>query len=366
MEQIGLAHTRVHGGNPWELMRQRGFSKDQVVDFSVDVNPLGFPPCVPEAILAHLAEIAQYPDPEASAVREAIAYAEQIPPQTILMGNGAAELIGLLLHTRALRNVMVIGPTFGEYAWMAQRVGAVVHPNVATEADGFRPRWCREQLQGMDAVFLCNPNNPTGVAIPKEEVLELAAWCQAAGALLVVDEAFVELTERPESWSLLPEVVLLDHIVVLRSLTKLFAIPGLRLGYLVAGDARVIDCVRGLQPPWPLNTFALAVGERVLRETAYIEHSRTTIRHLRERFTEKLRGVSSLQPFPSTTNFVLCKLLSARPAAADLCDQLEQQGLLIRNCDSFDGLESGRFIRLAVRQSHEQDLVIEALSEALG
>ena len=260
---------------------------------------------------------------------------------------------------------MVISPTFGEYAWTAQRVGSAVHPNVASEADGFHPRWRREQLRGIDAVFLCNPNNPTGVAIPKEEVLELAAWCQTAGALLVVDEAFVELTEWPKTWSLLPEAVWLDHVVVLRSLTKLFAIPGLRLGYLVAGDARVIDSVRGLQPPWPLNTFALAVGERVLRETAYIEHSRAAIRHLRERFTEKLRGVSSLHPFPSTTNFVLCKLLSARTAAADLCDRLEQQGLLIRNCDSFDGLELGRFIRLAIRQPHEQDLVIEALSEAL-
>lgn len=369
MGQTNLACARAHGGNVWELLRQHGFSSDQVVDFSIDVNPLGFPAVVRSVILDRVDDICRYPDPSAREFREAIAAYHQVPAETILPGNGTAELIGLLARYRQVNKCLIVVPTFGEYEWAVQQVGATTLPVQTLEASGFRldvgqPDW-PHLLQGVDLVFLCNPNNPTGVAVAKEAVRELAYKCRDAGALLIVDEAFVEFVVDSDAVSILAETIQLGNVAVLRSLTKLFAIPGLRLGYLIAPPA-IVEELRALQPAWPLNTFALAVGVELLKERDYVGHSRQAIAELRDEFQRSLSALAGLQPFPSATNFMLCKLTDTALTSSELCDRLASQGLLIRNCDSFMGLEPGRFIRVAVRSRRDNQRLVNAIHEALS
>jgi len=369
MAQISLAQTRSHGGNLWELRRQRRGSKNQILDFSVDINPLGFPAVVRAVILEHLDEIRYYPDPDACEFRDAIAAHHRVPVETILPGNGAAELISLLARVRQANKVLIIVPTFGEYEWAMNQVGATILPVHTTEASGFHLEMTQHDwpqlLDGVDLVFLCNPNNPTGVAIPKDAVLELARRCREAGAWLIVDEAFVEFVEQPDAMSVVSDASRQEHLIVLRSLTKLFAIPGLRLGYVVASPL-IVERLRALQPAWPLNTFALAVGAEVLQQFDYVARSRRLVIERRDELTRLLGTLPHLRPLPSVTNFLLCKLMDAEITSSALCDQLAGQGLLLRNCDSFTGLEPGRFIRVAVRTQEENLQLVSVLHKVLN
>lgn len=363
-----LAHPRVHGGNPWQLVRQQGGLYQDIVDFSVDVNPRGFPASVRTAILAHLEDLRTYPDPEALELREAIAAHHGVMPEVVLPGNGAAELIMLLARLPNVHRAVIITPTFGEYAWAVEQAGGTALHLPTDEAEGFKLRldtfdW-NQHLDSNTLVFLCNPNNPTGVLVPREVTDDLASRCSEAGARLVVDESFIELLEDPARASVVAEAGSSEHVIVLRSLTKCFGIPGLRLGYLI-GSPSLVDALRELQPAWPLNTFALSVGVRLFQETAFLAKFRRDITALREAFAQELRNLLGLRPLPSVTNFILCKLTRAELTAEWLCEQMAHCGLLIRNCDSFPGLAPGRFIRIAVRSQEDNHRLLCALREVI-
>ena len=355
---------RVHGGNPWALARALDRPVEQILDFSADLNPLGFPDVVRAVITESLAAIRHYPDPEALAFRRAVAEHHGVPLEQVWPGNGSAELIVTLTRLRPARRMVVVTPTFAEYAWAAAQAGAEVIAVPLAQDAGFplvldEAAW-RRALAGAGLVFVCNPNNPTGTLIPLQTLRTLAAWCAAAGARLVVDEAFMEFVEPAAQASLLGE----PRVVVLRSLTKLFAVPGLRLGYVVAA-ADVIEPLRAAQPPWPLNTFALAVGPALLAQSAFVARTRAFIREHRAALAQALRHVPGLTPLPSVANFVLCRLDHPVLTAAAVCERLAARGLLVRSGDGFTGLPPGRFLRIAVRAADEQALLVQALREVL-
>jgi len=367
MPQVDV--KRVHGGNIWELERTLGVTRERMLDFSIDVNPLGFPPGVRSIIAQTIDEIQHYPDPDAHAFRKAIASHHRISVESVLPGNGSAELIALLATFQPLTRAFVAVPTFTEYEWALARRGVEVVCACAEETNGFHHGWdaqmWQERLDGVQMIFVCNPNNPTGVAISKERVLWLADRCQESGVLLVVDEAYVDFTEQPAAASVASEAATLDNVIVLRSLTKWFAVPGLRLGYLVA-HPELVGRLREWQSPWPLNSFALAVGPALLADAVFTERSRATMISLRHAFYRQLQSVSGLQPFPSSANFFLCRLTARSMSAADLWRAMAKRGVLIRYCDDFTGLEPGRFIRLAVRNAAENERLIGALREVLS
>ena len=359
--------TRTHGGNPWKLMHEQRVAKERILDFSLDINPLGFPDAVRAGIADHVDEIGRYPDPDAMALREAIAAHHHVPYEAVVPGNGSAELITLV--TRLLARVAVIVPTFTEYAWAAQQAGATVASHQLEEARGFQPEFSlqdwEERTRNADGLFLCNPNNPTGVALPKDRVLWFADRCRANGCLLVVDEAYVEFTDHPQDVTVLPEVSQRDNLVVLRSLTKSFAVPGLRLGYLAAPPALAAR-LRAMQQPWPLNAFALAVGVSLLDQEDYLARSRQLMRELRDEFQQAIAAIPGLRPFPTAVNFSLCKIESAAITSSHVTQRLAGQGLLIRDCTSFPGLEPERYLRLAMRMPEENRRLFRALREVLG
>ncbi len=367
MPQVDV--KRVHGGNVWELERALGVTRDRMLDFSIDVNPLGSPTGIRSIIEQTIDEIQHYPDPDAQAFREAIASPHRISVESVLPGNGSAELIALLAAFKPLTKALVAVPTFTEYEWALARRGVEVVCACAEETNGFRHDWeaqmWRERLDGVQMVFVCNPNNPTGVALSKERALWLADRCRESGALLVVDEAYVDFAEHSEAVSVASEAAALDNLIVLRSLTKWFAVPGLRLGYLVA-HPELVGRLREWQSPWPLNSFALAAGPALLADAAFTERSRTTMAGLRHTFYRQLQSIPGLQPFPSSANFFLCRLTARSMSAADLWRALAKRGVLIRHCDDFTGLEPGRFIRLAVRNAEENERLIVALREVLS
>ncbi len=341
-----------HGAiTPAELERL-GLSAANLIDFSLSVNPYGPAPAVRDA-LARI-PLERYPDPDALALRRALAAHVQRPIQQIITGNGSAELLWLiaLAFVQPGDRAMIIGPTFGEYARAARLMNAEILMWRATPEEdfAFRPDAIARSLDRTrpKIVFLCHPNNPTGQLAPLDA---LARWAAAhPAALFVVDEAYLPFAPGAPSALTLPA----PNILVLRSMTKAQALAGLRLGYAV-GDAAVIRALRKVQPPWSVNALAQAAGVAALAAQAHLEET------LAKLAADKTALIAALQtagwwPVPSATHFFLLPVADAAACRSGLL----RQGVVVRDCASF-GLP--RHIRISTRTPEENAQVLQALAQ---
>ncbi|MDH4187640.1 MAG: threonine-phosphate decarboxylase CobD [Nitrospira sp.] len=354
-----------HGGNVYKISRERNVPVDRLVDFSASINPFGFPVSGRRAIRSALKQIVHYPDPDCWQIRAVLAQECGVDPNMILVGNGSTELIHLLPQVLEFKSALIIGPTFEEYAKALTDAGSSFQYVHAGREDGFRPPLSEavgklsSRRSSFDAVFLCNPNNPTGQVLTRQVVREFAEAVARQRAWLVVDEAFIDYCPAQSVVSLANEF---PRMVVLRSLTKFYAMPGLRIGYL-AGDSKVVARLKNRQPPWSVNSLAQEAALAVLRDPAYAAKSRSFMKSERARFQRSLRTLPGLRVYPSAANFVQVEL----PAAVDaveVAEQLVVEKLLVRDCSMLPGL-SNRMIRLAVRTAKENRRLISALGACL-
>ena len=344
---------RHHGAHGETISRTLGFEIEELLDFSQNINPLGTPPAALEAARRALyAESDRYPDLGYTELRGALASYLGTSPDLVVPTNGGAEALFLAARAVGPGMALVLEPTFSEYAAAAGAAGLEVVRRVARRRDGaFRlDRATLGDLDGISLVFLCNPNNPTGEALTRGEVLEVAKLVREGGAELVVDEAFADFAP---GIAVAGEVG--EGLSVARSFTKFFAIPGLRLGCLVHHDA---PRVRALQPSWPVNVVAAAAGMAAARDAGFAEASVVEVARLRGELYEALGELRGLEPFPGTANFLLVR------GPEGLAERLARRGVLVRGCEPFAGLGAGYF-RVAVRAEAENALLIAALREEL-
>ena len=326
---------------------------EDLLDFSQNINPLGPPPEALEAARRALyKESGRYPDLQYTKLRRALAEYLDVSPETIVPTNGGAEALFLAAGAVGAGGALILEPTFSEYAAAARASGKkVVRRVVRRPEDGFAfDHAALADLDGISVVFLCNPNNPTGDSLDFGEVLGVADRVREAGALLVVDEAFVDFTPEISVGSMVGE-----GLWVARSFTKFFAIPGLRLGCLVCDAA---DRVQSLQPSWPVNAVAAAAGIVAAGDNRFSEASVAEVARLRGELFDALDALNGLQPFPATANFLLVR------GPEGLAGRLVRRGLLVRGCGPFMGLDPG-FFRVAVRGEVENGRLISALREEL-
>ena len=361
------AGVPVHGGNLWAAAQRRGIPAEEWLDFSADLNPWARD-WVPAVVVEEAwRRIQHYPDPMYLRFRQATAAWDKVEVSAILPGNGTADLIHLISRWRKAARAWIPVPTFTEYARAVRSNGGTVTPGLLSEQDDFGGSGLLQVLKHtpVDVVFLCNPNNPTGRIWPREAVLELLEWCARNQILLVVDEAYMDLTADGLRYSLAGEAARNRHLLVLRSLTKAFGIPGLRLGYAV-GHPSVIEPLQAIQPPWPVNTLAAEAGTWLLESAGEaLADSRRRLAADREEMREALSRLPQLRLFSSEANFFLACLNEHSRGAQHAADQLEKRGILIRRCDDFEGLEPDRFLRMAVRRPEENRLFVQPLAETL-
>jgi threonine-phosphate decarboxylase len=352
-----------HGGNLRALSESAGTTADRILDFSANINPLGLSPKVEAAIRKAIPTITHYPDPEAKELALALARYHGLPPDSVLPGNGSTELIYLI--ARALRpcSAVVLHPAFSEYEAALEAVGCHVERRAVREEDDFLPRASSfsSWIMGHDLVVLANPSNPAGSLIPRGALLALVERCEARGVTVVVDEAFIDFVEErsAKEW-----VDRFSTLVLLRSMTKFFALPGLRLGYTLA-SRRLLDRLAPWREPWSVNALAEAAGVAALEDREYQESSRVLIPSWREALATGLQKFGVFRVFPGAANYLLVKLLDSRLTAPALREALLGEGIAIRDCSSFPGLGSG-FVRLAVRRPEENRTLLGALETFLG
>jgi histidinol-phosphate aminotransferase len=334
----------------------------RVVDFSVNSNPLGPSPLAAEALAA--VDISRYPDPQSLALREALAAINGVQAESVAVGNGSAEIIWLLAlaYLRTGDSTLIIGPTFGEYERACRMMGAAVMTLNARQDEGFAPplgeaaAWVRARRHRL--VFLCNPNNPTGVYLRREDIVPLLD--AGSGTLWVIDEAYLPFVEEPES---LVDLIGAGNLILLRSMTKDWALAGLRLGYALA-IPEVVSVLERARPPWSVNSMAQAAGLASLGDAGHRESSLQAVVEGRRFLSERL-AILGLGVHPSEANFLLLKMPSmpGLEKAADWRARLLRHGICVRDCASF-GLPN--HIRIGIRTIPECRLLVDALVEVIA
>ena len=345
----------THGGD-WAGYRAE-FGRDPL-DFSANVSPLGLPKGVADAITAALPQADRYPDPLCRTLRAALSEAEGLPAEQILCGNGAADLIFRLALAVKPRRALVTAPTFAEYATALETVGCTVERFALNEANDFAvtEEFLDAIVPGVEIVFLCQPNNPTGQLTALPLVEQILHRCAACGTLLVVDECFLDFLPDHAlhtAKGLLGE----GDLVILKAFTKLYGMAGVRLGYALSADTALLEQMQACGQPWGVSSLAQAAGLAALEETAYVEKVRALIAEQRPRLTAGLRALG-LRVLDGRANYLLFQ------APETLGEALRQRGAVLRSCANYPGLGPGWY-RTAVRTGPENEQLLKLLAEVL-
>jgi threonine-phosphate decarboxylase len=357
--------TRYHGGNIHAAARDSGLSATDFLDFSANINPLGLSPQVRATLLATMDLVVAYPDPDAVALKQAIADAYQVPGECIETGNGAVELIYLLCRALSPRRVLLPAPTFGEYEAAATAAGLpIVRLPLSADA-GFMPDLAAigASLQPDDVLFFCNPNNPSGVILTREQLEPLLVQADAVGAYVVIDESFIDFRPPEQAETCRPLIGRYRGLSILHSLTKFLAVPGLRLGFLLTepGLARRLGLLRD---PWNVNVMAQAAGVAGLKDLAYRQETLRLVTEQKDWLKNELQSIPGIKPFIPSVNFILADIGGTGWSAAALQQRLWADRILIRNCTSFSGL-SDSYIRLAVKRPAENRQLMARLKSII-
>jgi len=362
-ESFAEAEACHHGGRIRAEAAKRSLAQEDLLDYSANINPLGHPP-LEDLILREMKKIGHYPDNDYVAYRRSCARFVGVDPENVVPGNGSSELMRLFAEAliEEGERVLIPTPTFGEYEAQSRLFGAeVVHvPQGIREPKSPKDFLDDALLRGAKAAFICNPNNPTGILLPRSEVAELAERCERAETFLFVDEAFIELSDPDQSVAAMaPEM---EHLFVVRSLTKSFGVPGIRLGFGVAGD-ELAEVMNRTRLPWSISSLASAAGAHLLAQESHLVESRRVIKEEIRWLTCELKRLG-LDPIESSVNFILVGVVGAGIRSSELVKLMEVERVLVRDCRSF-GLGED-YVRVAVRRRGENERLIAALEKVLG
>lgn len=347
----------VHGGD-WAGYRAE-FGCD-ALDFSANVSPLGLPAGVAAAITNALPTADRYPDPLCRELRAALAGAEGVPADWILCGNGAADLIFRLALAVRPRRALLPAPTFAEYEAALQTVGCAVQRVFLREENTFAvtEEFIDAVTPETDIVFLCQPNNPTGQVTPPALVERLVRRCAECGAVLAVDECFLDFLPDRDAWTAKQLLRDAPQLIILKAFTKLYAMAGVRLGYALCGDAALLEKTRGAGQPWAVSSLAQAAGLAALQETAYAGAVRALIAEQRPRMAAGLRALG-LRVMDGQANYLLFR------ATPDFGEKLRRRGAVVRSCANYPGLDAAWY-RTAVRTAEENTRLLQIMGEILA
>ena len=364
-----------HGGDRWTAGERFGKDPDSFLDFSANINPLGPPSQVVDSLKKALSEtnlpvISRYPDPICRGLTHQLARRLGVTPEEVLIGNGGAELIDGIHSVVAPRRVGVIHPSFIEYERAASKRGLEILPLKTGWERRFLPErgelldWIRE----VDLAWVGHPNNPSGTLLSLEDLAAAADEAARWETVLAVDEAFLDFLPEPGEASLLPQLREFPTTILFRSMTKFYALPGLRLGYAVASE-EWIRRLRRRQASWSVNGLAQLAGEAALQDREFEEKTRAWLAAERPFLLEGLHTLPQVEVLPGEVNYLLFRLelsdAGSEPPSLWLQRKLGERGIMIRDGATYPGLD-GRYVRMAVRSRKENRRLLEILSEVLS
>lgn len=355
----------IHGGNITRAVERYNLKEEDIIDFSANINFLGPPPQLLEEIRNNLAKIIHYPEPNSTTLKRKMGQYLDLEEKNLVIGNGAVELIYQLVKVIKPDLALVMAPTFSEYELAVKSCGGRVKYLRLEEEKGFKID-IEEVVANLDRVkivFLCNPNNPTGTLIKRSELMDLIDYASRKDVFVIIDEAFIDFIDNPGNYTVIDLIVRYSNLFVLRSLTKFYAIPGLRLGY-GAGTEELISKMELARDPWSVNFFAQLAGEIVLKDVEYQKETRRRISLEREFLYNSLKKIDGLKPFPPSANYIFIDIGASNFSSIVLAEILARRGILIRDCSSYRGLGEN-YIRVAVKSREDNCFLLDNLREII-
>ncbi len=352
-----------HGSDLEKIEEIYHIPKEEIIPFGSNVNPLGLSETVRRDLAGHLDIITRYPDRSYTSLKEAIAEHTGCKKEQVIVGNGTTELISLVISVISPRKALVLGPTYSEYERELSLVGGTATDYYLKEADDFRldvPDFlsCLDEDTGM--VILCNPNNPTSSALTQGELAQIFDVCRRKQVFVLVDETYAEFAPDTGAITAIPLTETYDNVLVLRGVSKFFAAPGLRFGYGITGSQMLLERLTARQDPWSLNSVGAYAGERLLKDTVYIEETQALMNTERDRVLSALNESPDYKPYPVNANFVLVRILKDGVTAADVFEKAIHEKMMIRDCSTFKSLD-GEYIRFCFMTPEEDDHLLACL-----
>lgn len=352
-----------HGSDIEKICEYYHLNKDQIIKFGANVNPLGLSEKVKADIADHLDLLSAYPDREYASLRETISEYCHIPAEFILPGNGSSELIALLIEARTPKRTLILGPTYSEYSRELSFSGSTQEYYHLKEENDFQldmDDLCRTLETGFDFLILCNPNNPTSSAILHDDMDQLLSFCLEHNIFVMIDETYVEFAPDISAVTAVPFTRNFTNLMVLRGVSKFFAAPGMRFGYGITGNMDFLKKMKEKQIPWSLNSIGAFAGERMFKDQDYIRRTRELILPERDRMYRAISEIDGYKTYTPYANFILVKILQDGITSADIFERCIRQGLMIRDCASFQCLE-GEYIRFCIMMPEDNTRLLHEL-----
>lgn len=345
-----------HGGNAKEISRTNKIEYNKIIDFSANINPLGMPSSVKKAIIDNLDEVEKYPDITYFELKSAISEFENINIEKLILGNGAAEVLFNVVRGINPKNSLIQAPTFSEYEEATKAIdGNIIYYELKEEHKFYIQEDILDYINAdLDLMFICNPNNPTGVITEKSLLAKILDKAKKNNVIVLIDESFLDFIK--ENLSMISYINEFENLIIIKSLTKFFALPGIRIGYGICSNIKLIEKIEGISPAWNVNIFAEVATKAGLKDKNYIEKSIKFINDEKEYFYMGLKKIKEIEVYEPSVNFILFKAL----IKLDLKEELLKHNILIRSCKNYNGLDNS-YYRVAVRTHEENSIFLKSL-----
>ena len=356
-----------HGSDLEKIEKIYNIKKEDIISFSANVNPLGISYKLREELPAHIDAISSYPDREYTSLRKAIGNYIDIDYENILVGNGSTELISLVIQLMKPKKALIVGPTYSEYEHEIELGGGRSRYFRLKESDNFilQEEALFEALTAdTDLLVICNPNNPTSSQITRKTMRNILDHCKENGIFVMVDETYVEFSENSDEITSIPLTQYYNNIIILRGISKFFAAPGLRLGYAICGNHKLMKEMDSFKNPWTINSLAAIAGEIMFTDETYIQDTINLISSERERICRILDNYPLVKYYKPHANFILLHIEKEGVTSDELFEAAIRKGLMIRDCSSFPFLDN-KYIRFCFMNKEDNDALLDVLLEKL-
>lgn len=353
-----------HGSDLEVIAKQYHIDQDSIIPYASNVNPLGISPMARQALIDNIDAIRAYPDRNYETLRASISKYCDAEPKQLILGNGTSELIRLTIETLAPKKTMVIGPTYSEYGNTARMTGSELETYMLKNLDDFEidvDMFLKALNDSIDLLIICNPNNPTSKVLTKYQMDTILSRCLELDIFVMVDETYVEFVKDVNLVSSVALTKKFDNLIVLRSVSKFFAAPGLRLGYAITSNEDFLEATSNGKIPWNINSYASIAGV-MFEDEHYINLTKSLIQTERNLIYSALSSRKTIKVFKPEANFVLIKLLKEDLTATDVFEYCIKKGFMIRDCTDYEGLGE-KYIRFCFMKPEQNDNVVNTILE---
>ena len=353
----------IHGGDLDLIEKKYKIPKNEILDFSSNINPLGSPKSVKDKLIKNIDIIETYPDKNYENLKLNISSYTNCSFEHILVGNGATEIITSLIQSLNPKNSMLILPSYSEYEKELKKIKCKINFFYSYEEDDFKiniNNLLNKLTNEMDLLILCNPNNPTGFYLDNSNLEIILSHCKKNNIFVMIDETYAEFLTFDKNSSAINLTKKFSNLFVIRGTSKFFAVPGIRLGYAICSNNNLLDLINKNFDLWNVNSFANLAGITMFNDTKFINDSKALIKNELNNFFVSLNQLSKLKLFKTSSNFILCKILTDKIKSYEIFEILIKQKILIRDAKDFDGLNTS-FFRFCIKTPEQNSILIKNL-----